>query len=268
MTGSRLTIAALLTLAGFLLLPVPGILAQEPSSTDLMAAANGRYERGEFAEAAQQYENLIAMGYENTALYYNIGNAYLESGDPGRAILNYLRAEELSPRNPNVRANLDLARSMTLDRIETERDSLVESVSYLGRRWVTPGELGTVALLFWVIGALVISTLLLWRTAPLRAALRIVGGVSTVTALLAFALLLNMLYANPYDSAGVVTAESVEALSGPGFQYTEEFTLHSGAQVRLLDARQGWMQVALPGGEISGWMPAHAAELVRRGGNE
>ena len=115
MTGLRLPIVTLLTLACFLMLPALGILAQEPSSTDLMAAANGRYERGEFAEAAQQYENLIAMGYEDTALYYNLGNAYLEGGDPGRAILNYLRAEELSPRNPNVRANLDLARSMTLD---------------------------------------------------------------------------------------------------------------------------------------------------------
>ena len=262
MTGSRLTIAALLTLACFLTLPTPGIVAQEPSSTDLMAAANGRYERGEFAEAAQQYESLIAMGYEDTALYYNLGNAYLEGGDPGRAILNYLRAGELSPRNPNVRANLDIARSMTPDKIETERDSLVESVSYFGRRWVTPTELGAVALLFWVIGTLAISALLVWRTAPSRVALRIVGGASTVAALLAFSLLLNMLYASPYDSAGVVTAERVEALSGPGFQYAEEFTLHGGAQVRLLDTRRGWMEVALPGGEIRGWMPAYAVEAV------
>ena len=266
MTGSRLPIAALLTLICFLMLSAVSTWAQEPPATELMVAASGRYERGEFAEAAQQYENLVAMGYEDSALYYNLGNAYLEGSDPGRAILNYLRAEELSPRNPNVRANLDLARSMTLDRIETERDSLVESVSYLGRRWVTPGELGVVALLLWVIGSLVVSALLVWRTAPLRGALRIVAGVSSVTALLAFALLLNMLYANPYDSAGVVTAESVDALSGPGFQYSEEFTLHSGAQVRLLDARQGWLHVALPGGEIRGWMPAHAVEAVGRDG--
>ena len=99
----------------------------------------------------------------------------------------------------------------------------------------------------------------------MRVALRIVGGASWVTALLAFALLLNMLYANPYDSAGVVTVERVEALSGPGFQYAEEFTLYSGAQVRLLDTRQGWLQVALPGGEIRGWMPAHAVEAIGSG---
>ena len=266
MTRSRRPLATLLTLICLLVWSGTNISAQELSPLDLMAEANGRYERGEFAEAVQQYENLLAIGYEETALYYNLGNAYLESGDLGRAILNYLRAEEISPRNPDVRANLNLARSMTLDKIETERDSLMESVSYVGRQWVTPGELGAVALMFWAVGGLAISSLLLWRTAPLRAALRIVAGVSSIMALLAFALLLNMLYANPYDSTGVVTVESVDALSGPGFQYAEEFTLHSGAQVRLVDRRDGWLQVALPGGELRGWAPAYALEAVVRDG--
>ena len=71
-----------------------------------MAEANRRVERGEFAEAAQQYEALIGLGYRDTAVYYNLGNAYLEDGDLGRAVLNYLRAEELSPRDPDVIANL------------------------------------------------------------------------------------------------------------------------------------------------------------------
>ena len=265
MTGPWLTLVAILTASCLLVWSAAGVSAQEPLATDLMAEANGRYERGEFAEAVQAYENLVASGYRDTALYYNLGNAYLESGDVGRAILNYLRAEELSPRSPDVRANLDLARSMTPDRIETERDSLVESVSYLGRRWVTPGELGAAALLLWTAGALAISALLVWRTARLRAIPRAVAGISSVAALLSVGLLLCMIYANPYDTTGVVTAESVDALNGPGFQYTEEFTLHGGAEVRLVDRRQGWLQVALPGGELRGWTPAHTIEAVGRG---
>ena len=58
--------------------------AQESSPTDLMARANERYERGEYAEAAQQYEALIDRGYSDAALYFNLGNAYLEGGDLGR----------------------------------------------------------------------------------------------------------------------------------------------------------------------------------------
>ena len=99
-------------------------LAQAPSPTDLMAEANAQYERGEYADAAQQYEALIDSGYEDAALYYNLGNAYFKNGDLGRAVLNYLRAEELSPRDPDIRANLEFARARTVDRVESGGESL------------------------------------------------------------------------------------------------------------------------------------------------
>lgn len=241
-----------------------GVSAQDPPAAEVMTYANGRFERGELAEAVQLYESLVAGGYGGAALYYNLGNAYLESGDFGRAIANYLRAEEISPRNQDIEANLGLARSMTQDRIETERDSLVESVSYLGRRWITPGELGVISLMLWTFGALAMGLLIAWRNALFRVSLRAVGSVILACAFFSLALLICMIYANPYDSTGVVTAGTVEAYSGPGFQYDEKFTLHSGAEIRLVGSRHGWFKVALPGGEIRGWMPAHTVEAVGR----
>ena len=266
MTGLWRRLIGPLAAFGALLAVVSGAFAQTPQPADLMTEANGRYERGEYAEAVQQYEALIDKGYGDAAIYYNLGNAYFERGDLGRAILSYLRAEEMSPRDPDIRANLDLVRSMTVDRIEAERDSLVESVSYLGRRWVTPGELGAVALLLWVVSGLAIGTVLVWRAIPLSAAMRTGAGVTSAATLLSFLLLLSMLYSNPYDNTGVVTAETVEVLSGPGPQYAEEFTLHSGAQVRLTDSRHGWLRIALPGGELQGWALSHAIEAVGRDG--
>ena len=238
--------------------------AQSPSDIDLMARANERYELGEYAEAAQHYEALIDRGYRDAAIYFNLGNAYLQSGDLGRAVLSYLRARELSPRNPDVIANLELARDMTADRVAAERGSVLESVSYVGFRWVTRGELGILALLLWTISGVSIGALLVWRTFHLRRALRVVSVVLTVATLASFLLLLSMMYANPYDTTGVVTAASVEVVSGPGSQYSGEFTLYSGAQVRVNDSRHGWVEVSLPGGELRGWAPAHAVEVVGR----
>ena len=236
--------------------------AQESLATSLMARANERYERGEYAEAAQQYDALIDRGYGDVALYLNLGNAYLESGDLGRAILHYLRARELSPRDPDIRDNLELARSMTLDSIVGERGSLVEGVSYFGRQWITPGELGAAALMLWAASGLAIVALLVWRVFPLRRVLRFVTPVLVVAALASFLILVSMVYANPYDNTGVVTAAAVEIVSGPGPQYPEEFTLYSGAQVRVTDSRHGWLRIELPGGELRGWVPTHAVEVV------
>ena len=236
--------------------------AQESLATSLMARANERYERGEYAEAAQQYDALIDRGYGDVALYLNLGNAYLESGDLGGAILNYLRARELSPRDPDIRDNLELARAMTLDSIAAERGSLTESVSYFGRQWITPGELGAAALMLWAASGLAIVALLVWRVFPLRRVLRFVTPVLVVAALASFLILVSMVYANPYDNTGVVTAAAVEIVSGPGPQYPEEFTLYSGAQVRVTDSRHGWLRIELPGGELRGWVPSHTIEVV------
>ena len=236
--------------------------AQESSATRLMAKANERYERGEYAEAAQQYEALIDRGYIDAALYFNLGNAYLESEDLGRAILHYLRARELSPRDPDIRDNLELARSKTLDSIVGERGSLVEGVSYFGRRWVTPGELGAAALLLWAASGMAIGALLVWRVFPLRRVLRVVTAAIAVATLASFLILVSMAYANPYENTGVVTAAAVEIVTGPGPQYPEEFTLYSGAQVRVTDSRHGWLRIELPGGELWGWVPSHTIDVV------
>ena len=253
------TLAALCALA---VLVAGDASAQESSATGLMTRANERYGLGEYAEAIQQYEDLIDRGYSDAALYFNLGSSYFESGDLGRAILSYLRARKLSPRDTDTRDNLELAREMTVDRVVAEGGSLVESVSYFGHRWTTPDELGTAALLLWVATGIAIGALLVWRVLPLRRVLRAVTAFAAVATVMLLLLVVSMTYANPYDNTGVVTAAAVEIVSGPGPQYPEEFTLYSGAQVRVTDSRHGWLRIELPGGELRGWVPSHAIDIV------
>ena len=266
MTGSLRLIGCTLVAVLALMAVAITVNAQGPAAADLMAEANSRYDREEYAEAVQLYESLVRDGYHDTALYYNLGNAHLGNGDLGRAVLNYLRARELSPRDPDVRANLELARELTVDRIAAERGSILESVSYAGLRLLNRGELGIVALGMWFVCGVATGGLLIWRAFPMRNVVR-VFAVLVVAATLASSLtFLSTLYANPYDSTGVVIVDAVEVLDGPGWQYAEEFIVHSGAQVRMNDSRHGWVEVYLPGGELQGWVPAYALVGVERAG--
>src|SRR5438874_2259009 len=76
----------------------------------LFDAANKLYEQGKFAEAAAGYEDLGRSSGASAALYFNLGNAFFKSGQIGRAIAAYRSAEQLTPRDPDVRANLQFAR--------------------------------------------------------------------------------------------------------------------------------------------------------------
>ena len=251
---------------GALILLYGNVTAQAPPPAELMSDANERFSRGEYAEAAQQYESLIADGFRDAALYYNLGNTYLEQEEVGRAILNYLRAERLSPRDPDIRANLELARSHTVDDLRVEGDSLAASLSNNTHRWMTPAELGTTALLLWSLGGLALAALFVASgSRSLAVVLRTIIAGAFVLALIILPLWLSVLYADPYRNTGVVIAESVEAVDGPGSQFGTEFTLHSGAQVRVVDSRKGWVMVELPGGELKGWLPSLGIETAARG---
>ena len=98
---------ALLLLAG---LPE---CSQAASSSEGFDAANRLYEEGKFAEAVSAYEKLGQSGQVSAALYFNLGNAYFKSGQIGRAIAAYRQAEQLTPRDPDLRANLQFARNQT-----------------------------------------------------------------------------------------------------------------------------------------------------------
>src|SRR5262249_51400407 len=74
-------------------------------------AANRLYEQGKFTDAAAAYQKLLQTGKTSPAVYFNLGNAYFKSGQMGRAVAAYRQAELITPRDPDVRANLQFARN-------------------------------------------------------------------------------------------------------------------------------------------------------------
>jgi tetratricopeptide (TPR) repeat protein len=63
----------------------------------------------EYRESAQLLEGIVADGFRNGAVYYNLGNAYYRAGEYGRAILNYRKAMPYLPNYPYLAANLEQA---------------------------------------------------------------------------------------------------------------------------------------------------------------
>ena len=72
--------------------------------------ANKLYEEGKYSEAAAVYEKAVKAGQVSAALCFNLGNALFKAGQPGRALVWYRRAEALSPRDPDIQANLQFVR--------------------------------------------------------------------------------------------------------------------------------------------------------------
>ncbi len=242
------------------------LMAKIPAVTtrDTMGTANHLYEDGHYAAAAQAYQQLVEQGVADSALFYNLANAYFKLGDHGRAILNYRRAQQLAPRDPDIAANLALARARAVDQFEVaSEDGVVSQLGNTVQSRFTLNELAMGVLAAWILFALL---LILFGSARAGSAWRkglryplVAVAIVLVVGVLALG---RALSTDRQFSEGVIVAAEVDVTSGPGGQYVTEFTLHSGAEVDLIETRGNWARLALPGDELEGWVPASAVEAV------
>lgn len=247
---------------GLLFLIIPRSLAQSAvSPTEAMVVGNQHYEAGQYAEAIEVYKSIVEAGIHDSALYYNLGNAYYKHGDLGWAILYYRRAHHLEPRDPDVRNNLVVARSQTLDQLEAEEGILTNFVQ-IAEAWLTLSEASILALILWLfIGLFALVAILSERLRRFSLWAIFVVAVFLVLGLISMA---NRYYLEQTSPPAVIVAQEVDVTSGPGDaeQYLVEFNLHAGAEVRLLESRPGWRRITLPGDDFQGWVPAEAVIQV------
>ena len=244
------------TTAVLLMLLLP-LCAQAVTKTE----ADSAYVRGEYQQAITDYEALLKQG-ASADLYYNLGNAYYRTENITRAVLNYERALLLAPGDRDIRFNLQMARSKTIDKITPEQEmffvtwyhSLVNMASVDG--WARTALL-SLAL------AIVLALLYLFSE---RIWLRKVGFFGAMFALALF-VLSNVFAYQQKDllinrRGAIVTAPAVTVKSTPAKQGTDLFILHEGTKVTITDASmKEWKGVRLADGK-EGWIEAKQIEMI------
>ena len=217
------------------------------------AAANKLYAEGKFSEAAAGYEKILETGVTSPALLFNAANADFKSGHLGKAIAAYRRAEQLSPRDAELRANLAFVRNQVQG--ATRRESRWQN--WAGALTLNEGAVLT-AILFWLTAALFIARQIRPALIPkLKNVARILVALT-----LGSGSVLALQAANHFSSAtAVVTADNATARSGPFDDAQSAFTVRDGAELSVLDRREGWVQVANGAGK-SGWLPMKQVEVL------
>lgn len=235
------------------------------SASDAMRTAGQLYDAGHFTEAAQSYQQVVDQGVVDSALYYNLGNAYFKQRDLGRAILNYRRAQRLAPRDADIAANLQRARDQVAAQISAANapGNIVTSIETPGQNWLTLNELAVLALLTWIGFVVVVMIYTSSKSgSALRQRLRYGLAAVSLALLVSVAGLGSRLYREHTQTAGVIVAANIAVAASPGSQKAARFTLPGGAEVQLLETRGNWSQIALPNAEVRGWVPANAVKRV------
>ncbi len=209
--------------------------------------------------SAQRLESIIAEGVVNGRLEYNLGNAYVQAGETGRAILHYRRAQLQIPRDPNLLYNLSVARKRCLTYIPpTRADHILRSVFFwhyavpLRTSTLVAGVCYVAAFAFLAMFTLYRRRWMVWCAGLSLGLFLATGGSVAVHQ-----------YAQRHAPPGVILSSDVTVYRGPGTGYERLFEqpLQSGVEFTLREQRGTWWRIELADGK-SGWVPAAAGERI------
>ena len=207
--------------------------------------ANQQFKAGDFAGAAAAYEKILTTEGPSAAVFYNLGNSHQQLKQYGPAILAYERARLLTPRDPDLLANLALARKAGTAFDETVYHPWVDAVlNRLSRNewsWLVAG-----AALFLGILALACGVVRLSR----RGLLAVAG-----TALLIIAASSTALFLRRGEAVrGIVLSESATVRLSP-FEKAEALGTPGPGRMVRLGAKSGDFQyIEVPGANLRGWL--------------
>ncbi|MFC1667533.1 tetratricopeptide repeat protein [Candidatus Omnitrophota bacterium] len=233
------------------------LLAQSPQ--EIYRNANLSYENEDYEEAASLYEMLVKMDRISPEVFYNLGNSYFKLKKLGKAIVNYEKAIKLAPRDRDVKLNLKLARSMTIDKIEVaEKGFILSAILFLYER-MNVNELSVVVSILY----LAIITLLVFSiffVANRKGFFYTTGALAVLLSVFAIFLASKIRIEN-FATSAVIISKKVDVRSGPKEDYLLQFSLHEGTKVRVMEERQLWYEIDLSK-DLRGWLPKDSVEII------
>jgi len=239
------------------------------SSLSLLNQAKDEYRKGRYSLASSLYDKAINGGADDGYIYYNLANTQYRLKQYGKAIANYRRALEQYPRDPNIKANLNLAREHAVDKIKA-KNSITSIINILSPASILSTYekqflFFITYFLFWII----LAVYMIKKTALPKTLCIFSFIICIYTSILAFGTRKGFdgspeLALSPSAQtikSAVVVKKEVKVYSGNSETFQVVFLLHDGAEVLAGESREKWVQVFLPE-EKQGWLKKDSLDIL------
>lgn len=237
------------------------LLSPLTASAVTKVEADSAYAQEHYQKAAHLYEELLKQGV-SADLYYNLGNCYYRMDNITKAVLNYERAHLLSPSDRDIKMNLQMARSKTIDKVVPESEmffvtwyrALVNLASVDG--WARTALISLVAAIILALMYLFANGIAIRKTGFFGALLFVV--VFVLSNLFAW----QQMRALKDRNTAIIIQSAVPVKSTPAKNGTDLFILHEGTKVTITDgSMKDWKEVRMADGK-EGWLETSQIEVI------
>lgn len=234
--------------------------AQETMEDKFRAGAD-YFSSADYQKALDIWTEIYQTGYRSAELEYNIGNAHFKLNNIPGAILFYERAHLHKPGDEDIAYNLQIARTLVVDRFEE-----IPVLFFVNWYNILALSLSTNTWAWISISSFIICLFLVslyFYTAKYN--LKVLGFWLALLFLIVSLISLALTFRNKklvYDSnKAVIFSPVVNGKSSPDESGTDLFVLHEGTKVTVEDEVGEWLEIRLSDGN-KGWVPVNSLEII------
>ena len=225
----------------------------------ILKEAEQYYKQKNYSKAIECYQKVLQQHYESFELYYNLGNAYFRNNQLGKAILYYEKAKRLNASDADLNHNLQLAYSLTIDKIDTKDNFFIEITKNNFLNTLNTQLMAYFNILLSVL-ALVAFVLFLYNTSYRKISL-LLSVLFTVSNLLLYGIAYIAEKNKHTSTFAIVTKREINMQNEPLPNAVTKFILHEGTKVKVLQKVDNFILVRLENG-VEGWTEESAVERI------
>jgi len=219
------------------------------------------YTAGSYKEALQVWTEIYNTGYRSADLDYNIGNAYFKLNNIPSAILFYERAYLLKPADENINYNLQIARTLNVDRFQEIPELFFVRWYNFVSLFLSTNSWAKVSITSFILFLLLLS---LYIYTP-RHRYKVIGFWLAIFFIIMSLTSLAFTARNKslvYDShKAIISSPVVSGKSSPDKSGNDLFVLHEGTKVTIEDEVGEWYEIRLSDGN-KGWVPLNSITVI------
>jgi tetratricopeptide (TPR) repeat protein len=219
------------------------------------------YSSGSYKEAADTWTEIYNTGYRSANLNYNLANAYFKLQNIPSAILFYERAYLLDPTNEDINYNLQIARTLIVDRFQEIPELFFVRWYNLISLLLSSNKWALISISAFIL-CLISLSLYIYSTRYLH---KVTGFWIAVflIALSGSSLVFSIRNKNlVYNShSAIIFSPAVSGKSSPDSSGTDLFVLHEGTKVSVEDEVGEWYEIRLSDGN-KGWVPSNCLDIL------
>ncbi|MBQ9387015.1 MAG: SH3 domain-containing protein [Bacteroidaceae bacterium] len=227
-----------------------------------LSDADSAYIQGDYLTAIGIYESIIENQGVNATLYMNLGNCWLKRDEVAKAILNYERAYLIDPSDPDIRFNLELARTKTVDKVNPVNQLFIVVWFKKMLSLLDVDGWAVLTVIMFAMAIILTGIFLLSRKTGARKISFSFSAFFLLLSILSFIFATTQMGNIRNRDTAIIMSPSVTVKSTPSSGGTDLFIIHEGRKVKILDSSmKEWVEIRLEDGN-TGWVPVNVMEII------